>query len=66
MHDAADHAAIVRSLNTSDIGRQMSFDPRPLLIAQPKQVLAHAPDSHPNHVRMESRLHSRSSKINEF
>jgi hypothetical protein len=44
MHDAADHAAIVRSLNTSDIGRQMSFDPRPLLIAQPKQVLAHAPD----------------------
>jgi hypothetical protein len=44
MHDAADHAPIVRSLNTSYICRQMGFDPLPLLIAQPEQVLAHVPD----------------------
>ena len=44
MHDAADHAAIVRPLNTSYIRRQMGFDPLPLLIAQSEQVLAHAPD----------------------
>jgi hypothetical protein len=35
MHDAADHAAIVRSLDTSYIRRQMGFDPLPLLITQP-------------------------------
>jgi hypothetical protein len=44
MHDAADHAAIVRSLDTSYIRRQMGFDPLPLLITQPEQVAAHAPD----------------------
>jgi hypothetical protein len=43
MHDAADDAPIVRSLDTSHIGRQMRFDPLPLLIAQPKQVPAHDP-----------------------
>ena len=43
MHDAADHAAIVRSLDTSYIRRQMGFDPIPLLITQPEQVAAHAP-----------------------
>ena len=44
MDDAADDAPIVRSLDTSNIGRQMRLDPLPLLIAQPKQVLAHDPD----------------------
>jgi hypothetical protein len=36
MHDAADDAAIVRPLDSSYVGRQMRFDPIPLLIAQPK------------------------------
>jgi len=31
-------------LDTSYIGRQMRFDPIPLLIAQPKQLPAHDPD----------------------
>jgi hypothetical protein len=44
MHDAADHTTIIRSLDTSYIRRQMGFDPLPLLIAQPEQVPAHAPD----------------------
>jgi uncharacterized protein len=44
MHDATDNAAIVNSLDTSHIRRQMRLNPLPLLIAQPKQVLAHGPD----------------------
>jgi hypothetical protein len=28
--------AIIRSLNTADVRRQMRFDPTPSLIAQPK------------------------------
>jgi len=44
MHDATDDAAIVNSLNTSHILRQMRLNSSPLLIAQPKQALAHAPD----------------------
>jgi len=44
MHDAADHTAIVHSFNASDIRRQVEFNPRPLFIAQPKQVPAHDPD----------------------
>jgi hypothetical protein len=44
MHDAADDAPIVRSLDTSYIRGQMRLDPPPLLIAQPKKVLAHDPD----------------------
>jgi hypothetical protein len=36
MHDTTDDAAIIRSLNTAYIRRQMRFDPIPLLIAQPK------------------------------
>jgi len=44
MHDATDNAAIVNSLDTSHIPRQMRLNPLPLLIAQPKQVLAHGPD----------------------
>jgi hypothetical protein len=44
MHDPADHAPIVLSFHPAHIRRQMRFDPGPLLIAQPKQVLAHDPD----------------------
>jgi hypothetical protein len=44
MHDPADYAPIVLPFDTAHIRRQSRFDPRPLLIAQPKQVLAHDPD----------------------
>jgi hypothetical protein len=44
MHDAADDAPIVRSLDTPHILRQIRLDAPPLLIAQPKKVLAHDPD----------------------
>jgi hypothetical protein len=43
MHNAADDPTVVRALNASHIGRQMRFDPLPLFIAEPKQVLAHIP-----------------------
>jgi hypothetical protein len=66
MHDAADDAPIVRSFDPSHIRRQTRLDPPPLLIAQPKKVLAHHPDPQANQIRMESGLSCRSSKINEF
>ena len=44
MHDAADDAAIIHPIDTSDIRRQMRFDPVPLLVAEPEQVLAHDSD----------------------
>jgi hypothetical protein len=44
MHDATDNAPIVHTLDASHIRRQMRLNPRPLLIAQPKQVLPHGPD----------------------
>jgi hypothetical protein len=47
MHDAADDSAIVRPLDAPDIRRQVRFDPLPLLIAQPKQVVAHDPNPLP-------------------
>jgi hypothetical protein len=43
MHDAADDSAIIRPLDAPDICR----DPPPLLIAQPKQVIAHDPNPLP-------------------
>jgi len=36
MNDAANDAAIIRALDTTDIRRQMRLDPPPLLVAQPK------------------------------
>jgi hypothetical protein len=63
MHDAADDTAVVRPLDAPDIRRQMRFDPSPLLVAQPKQVLAHDPQS-PS--KNESGSHCQSEKINEF
>jgi hypothetical protein len=47
VHDPTDDTAIIRPLNTPHIGRQARFDPIPLLVAQPKQVLAHDPDPLP-------------------
>jgi hypothetical protein len=36
MNDAADDAAIIGTLHTTDICRQMGRDPSPLFVAQPK------------------------------
>jgi uncharacterized protein len=47
MHDTADDAAVVRSLDAPYIRRQMRFDPSPLLVAQPKQVPTHNSDPLP-------------------
>jgi hypothetical protein len=44
VHDPADHAAIVFALDATHISRQVRSNPCPLLVAQPKQVLAHDPD----------------------
>jgi hypothetical protein len=44
---AADNSAIVRPLDAPDIRRQVRLDPLPLLIAQPKQVVAHDPNPLP-------------------
>jgi hypothetical protein len=44
MHDPADDPAIINTLDATYIRRQMRLDPRPLLVAQPKQIPAHGPD----------------------
>jgi hypothetical protein len=36
VHDATDDAAIIGSFYAANIGRQVRFDPLPLIIAQPK------------------------------
>jgi hypothetical protein len=68
VHDPADHAPIVFALDAAHISRQVRSDPSPLLIAQPKQILAHdpAPLQKANQASMESGLSCSSSKINEF
>jgi hypothetical protein len=67
MHDPTDDPAIVNPLDTTDIGRQMWLNPRPLLVAQPKQIPAHGPiPSKTNQDRMESGLRCGGSRINEF
>jgi hypothetical protein len=63
VHNAADDAAIVRSLDTPYIPRQVRFDPLPLLVAQPKQIPAHDPDP-PS--KNESGSYCQSKGINEF
>src|SRR6266446_8864672 len=63
LHDATDDAAVVRPLDAPNICRQIRFDPLPLLIAQPKQVLAH--DSNPPSQR-ESESYCQTERINEF
>ncbi len=47
LHDAANDAAIIHPRDAPYIRRQVRLDPTPLLIAQPKQVLAHDPDPLP-------------------
>jgi len=41
MHNPADHAPSIRSLDTTYIPRQMRLNPRPLLVRQPEQIPAH-------------------------
>ena len=63
MNDAANDPAVVHPLNATYIRRQTGCDPLPLLIVQPKQVLAHDPDP-PS--KNESGSYCRAGKINEF
>jgi hypothetical protein len=52
MYYAADNTAIIDPIDAPDIGRQVSFDPPPLLVAQPKQVLAHDPNPLKKRIRI--------------
>src|SRR3974377_2093437 len=63
MYYAADNTAIIDPIDAPDIRRQVSFDPLPLLVAQPKQILAHDPGP-PS--KTESGSYCRRGKINEF
>jgi hypothetical protein len=36
MHDAADDPTIIRPFLTADIGRQVRFDPLPLVVVEPE------------------------------
>src|SRR6201982_2549930 len=47
MHDPADDPAIVYPLHATHIPRQIRPNSSPLLVAQPKQILAHDPDPFP-------------------
>jgi uncharacterized protein len=60
---SADNTAIIDPINAPDIPRQVSFDPLPLLVTQPKQIVAHDPDP-PS--KTESGSYCRREKINEF
>jgi Carbamoyltransferase C-terminus len=61
VHDAADDATIIHPLNAPDIRRQKRFDPLPLLIAQPKQVLSHPKTNQDRIVRAEKLMSSEPS-----
>src|ERR1700685_1483349 len=41
VHDPADHAPVIRALDTTHILRQMRVNPCPLFVAQPEQIPAH-------------------------
>jgi hypothetical protein len=41
VHDPADHAPVIRALDTTHILRQMRLNPCPLFVAQPEQIPAH-------------------------
>jgi hypothetical protein len=47
MHDPADDPAIVYPLDAAHIPRQIRPNSSPLLVAQPKQILAHDPNPLP-------------------
>jgi hypothetical protein len=63
MHDAADDAAIIHPLDAPHIRRQVRLNPLPLLIIEPKQVLAHDPNPPSQN---ESGSYCQCAKINEF
>ena len=44
VNNSADHAAIVLTLDAPHVRWQVGFNSFPLLIAQPKQIVAHDPD----------------------
>jgi hypothetical protein len=44
MHDAANDAPIILPFDTPHVRRQVSFNPFPLLVTQPKEIAAHDPD----------------------
>jgi hypothetical protein len=44
MHDPADDPTIIYPLDTAHIPRQIRLNSNPLLVTQPKQILAHDPD----------------------
>ncbi len=44
VNNSADYTAIVLTLDAPHVRWQVGFDPLPLHIAQPKQVVAHDPD----------------------
>jgi hypothetical protein len=52
MHDPADDPAIVHPLDAAYIPRQKRLNSTPLVIAQPKQILAHAPDPLSKRIRI--------------
>src|SRR6202158_1007574 len=62
MHNPADHAPVIHSLDAAHIRRQMRLNPCPLLVAQPEQISAH--ESFPP--QYESISYCRGGKINEF
>ena len=47
MHDPADDPAIIYPLDAAHIPRQIRLNSNPLLVTQPKQILAHDPDPLP-------------------
>jgi hypothetical protein len=63
MDYAADNTAIIDPIDAPDIRRQVGFNPLPLLVTHPKQILAHDPDP-PS--KTESGSYCRRAKINEF
>ena len=46
------YAAIILALDAAHIRWQMRFNPRPLFIAQPKEILAHDPNPFQNRIRI--------------
>src|SRR5436305_13777095 len=47
VHDPTDDPAIVYPLDTAHVPRQIRLNSSPLLVAQPKQILAHDPNPLP-------------------
>jgi hypothetical protein len=52
LYNAADHPAIIDTLNASNVCRQVRFNLSPLLIAEPKQRSAHDPNPFQKRIRI--------------